>query len=81
VVFRKTHDLDELADQVLALDASLTSIVDRAADLTDYVGTLRYPERDVTISVEEAQEVSVLAHQTVQAILDRLPPEARPDPV
>ena len=42
VVFRKTHDLDELGKQCAALAPSLTPLLTEAVGLTDYASNFRY---------------------------------------
>lgn len=41
--FRKTHDLVEIGQQVLAIDPSLAPLVTRVEPLTEYAWALRYP--------------------------------------
>lgn len=41
--FRKTHNLEELGEACLALDASLKDLVDQAVPLTQYAWKYRYP--------------------------------------
>jgi len=41
--FRKTHNLEETGEQCLAIDPTLTEIVDLAAPLTEYAWRFRYP--------------------------------------
>ncbi|HVC32066.1 MAG TPA: HEPN domain-containing protein [Chloroflexota bacterium] len=41
--FRKTHDLVEIGQQCVANDATLESLVRRAAVLTEYAWRYRYP--------------------------------------
>lgn len=43
VPFRKTHSIEELGRASVLLDATLRSIVDRAAPLTEYAWKFRYP--------------------------------------
>lgn len=43
VVFRKTHNLEELGEQCLGIDATLGEVVDRAVPLTEYAWRFRYP--------------------------------------
>jgi len=43
VPFRKTHNLEELGQQCVALDANLQNIADQAAPLTEYAWKYRYP--------------------------------------
>jgi HEPN domain-containing protein len=41
--FRKTHDISDLSEDCLEIDASLESIVSRAERLTQYAWRFRYP--------------------------------------
>jgi HEPN domain-containing protein len=43
VPFRKTHNLEELGRQCVALDAALGTLVDQAVPLTEYAWKFRYP--------------------------------------
>jgi HEPN domain-containing protein len=43
VPFRKTHNIQELGLACAALDATLSTIVDRAVPLTEYAWKFRYP--------------------------------------
>jgi HEPN domain-containing protein len=76
--FRKTHDLREVGNQCADLDPTLASLVDRVDPLTDYAWEFRYPGEDSTPTHEEATEALALAREAVEAILVRLPEEARP---
>jgi HEPN domain-containing protein len=76
--FHKTHDLPELGEACVALDASLQAIAQRAADLTPFAWVFRYPGEPEEPSVEEAQEALAIARQAYEAVLARLPEEVRP---
>jgi HEPN domain-containing protein len=56
VPFRKTHSIEELGRGCLSLDASLQSILDRAAPLTEYAWKFRYPGEPEEPPPQEAQE-------------------------
>jgi hypothetical protein len=43
IPFRKTHNLEELGQQCLALDATLAAITDQAAPLTECAWNFRHP--------------------------------------
>ena len=43
VPFRKTHNLEELGRQCVALDTTLGPVADQAAPLTEYAWKFRYP--------------------------------------
>lgn len=80
VPFRKTHDLQELAQQCSATDPSLAEVLERAADLSDYAWKLRYPDMPAYVDTEEAQRGLVLAQEILDAIRARLPAEVWPRP-
>jgi HEPN domain-containing protein len=73
--FRKTHSLEELGEQCLAIDATLGDVVDEAAPLSEYAWLHRYPGPDRTPDAEEAERSLVIARRAVQAVEDRLPSE------
>jgi HEPN domain-containing protein len=75
--FRKTHDLREVGGQCVDLDPTLSALVDRAAPLTDYAWEFRYPGNESEPTEEEAAEAMALAREVTDAILARLPEEAR----
>lgn len=74
--FRKTHNLEELGQACLALEPGLRELVDRAAPLTAYAWTFRYPGEPDDVDRQEADEAVALARDVVAAISSRLPPEA-----
>ena len=76
--FRKTHSLVEIGQQCLAIDTTLRALVQRAAVLTEYAWKYRYPGEPTEPDLAEAQEAIALAREVYQAILTRLPTEARP---
>jgi HEPN domain-containing protein len=76
--FRKTHSLEELGEQCLALDSSLNDIVDRAAPLTEYAWKFRYPGEVETPTDAEATQALSDAQVVYDAIVSRLPAAAHP---
>lgn len=76
--FRKTHNLEELGEQSLAVAPELRAIVDRAVPLTDYAWKFRYPGDPEAPSRDEAQEALTIARETFEAILRELPEVVRP---
>ena len=78
VPFRKTHDLRELGEACAGLDAGLASLARRAEDLTQFAWLFRYPGEPEAPSHEEAGEALALARAVYEAVLARLPEEARP---
>ena len=76
--FRRTHSLEELGEQCLSLDPSLRTLVDRAVPLTDYAWKFRYPGEPQAPVASEARQALDLAREVFEAVLMRLPQEARP---
>jgi HEPN domain-containing protein len=76
--FRKTHNLEELGEQVLRLDPTLKHIVDTAVPLTKYAWKFRYPGDPDEPTREEAERALALAREVFDAVLVRLPPDVRP---
>ncbi len=76
--FRKTHDLVEVGRQCVEADATLEPLLRRAAPLTEYAWKYRYPGEPEEPSAEEAEDNLALARQVYEAVLARLPAEARP---
>jgi len=79
--FRKTHSLEEIGEQCLEIDQTLKPMVDRAVPLTEYAWKFRYPgvpDEPEEPSMSEAQEALVRAREVREAVLSRLPAEARP---
>lgn len=76
--FRKTHDLVELGQQCVDLDAALNSLLGRAAPLTEYAWKFRYPGEPEEPSKQETDEALSIAREVYDAILSRLPAEVRP---
>lgn len=54
LVFRRTHDLDELAEQCLTVDPGLAGILDPARELSVYAWHFRYPGDDEAPPADEA---------------------------
>lgn len=77
-VFRKTHDLDELARACEAIDPTLKAVLLEARDLTVFAWEFRYPGDSQVPSEGEAVQTLALAQQVVSVLLDRLPPTIRP---
>ena len=76
--FRKTHSIEEVGEQCLAIDPSLKPVVDRAVPLTEYAWKFRYPGDPEEPTQEEADEALAIAREVFDAILARLPKEIRP---
>ena len=78
VPVRKTHNLEELGRQCVALDVTLGTFADQAAPLTEYAWRFRYPGESDEPVREEAEQALAVARIVYEAILTRMPPEARP---
>lgn len=76
--FRKTHNLEEIGEQRLGLDATLRTLIDQAVPLTVYAWKFRYPGEPVAPPAEEARGALAAARSAYEAVLARLPEEARP---
>ncbi len=72
VVFRKTHNLEELGEQCLGVDPTLRQIVDRAVPLTEYAWRFRYPGEPESPTDEEARDALAVARAVSEAITARL---------
>jgi len=77
-IFRKTHDLDELAADCEALDPGLGDILDAARDLTVFAWVFRYPGEAEPPPIEQAEYFVSIATKVYQAILSRLSKEVQP---
>ena len=78
IPFRKTHDLAEIGRQCAEMDATLESLLQRSTRLTEYAWKFRYPGDSEEPTRQEAEKALALALEVVGAILERIPPEARP---
>jgi HEPN domain-containing protein len=78
VPFRKTHNLEEIGQQCVALDATLQAVADQAAPLTEYAWKFRYPGEADEPGRAGAEEALAAAWNIYGAILTRLPANARP---
>lgn len=78
VPFRKTHNLEELGEQCIGVDAGLGAIVDRAVPLTEYAWKFRYPGEMDTPTEAEATRALADARAVYDAMLRQLPNDVRP---
>ena len=76
--FRKTHNLEELGEQVLACVPDLRTIVDAVVPLTEYAWKFRYPGEDEAPSYKEAEQALKMARQAHDAVVAHLPAGAQP---
>lgn len=77
-IFRKTHDLDELATACTAIDGGLEKILDPARELTVFAWEFRYPGEVEAPEPEEAEDILAIARRVYEAIISRLPQEVYP---
>lgn len=77
--FRKTHNLEELGEECLRLDASLAQLVDEAVPLSEYAWAFRYPGELDTPDLHECEAALSVALGVYQATLGRLPEETHPE--
>lgn len=78
VPFRRTHLLEDLGAQVVEIDATLPTEMQRAASLSDYAWRYRYPSDQEEPPRSEAEEALATARMVFEAMLARLPLEVRP---
>lgn len=77
-MFRKTHNLEELGEQCLAIDPTLREVVDRAVPLTEYAWRFRYPGEPDAPTDAEAHDALASARAVREAITTRLQSEIEP---
>ena len=77
-IFHKTHNLVEFGEARARLLPDLEPLLRRAAGLSDYAWQYRYSGDLDEPNDEEAEEALSLARETVEAILELLPPEVQP---
>ena len=77
VPFRKTHNLEELGQQCVSVDAMLAPAADQATPLTEYAWKFRYPGETDEPDHERAEEALAAARSVYQGILARIPPATR----
>lgn len=78
IPFRKTHDLRELFDLCVSVDSSFETLRDPSEGLTPYAWRFRYPGGTEEPTRQEAHEALAIAQEVHNAVLARLPEEARP---
>lgn len=78
VPFRKTHNLEELGQQCVLVDAMLAPVSDQAVPLSEYAWKFRCPGEAAEPDRGEAEAALAAARNVYDAILGRLPEEARP---
>jgi HEPN domain-containing protein len=78
VPFRKTHDLKELGDACLRIDAALRETIARSVPLTEYAWKFRYPGEPAELTKREARAALVTAQELYDAVISRLPDDVKP---
>lgn len=78
ITFRKTHDLRELFESCRSVAPGLETLGERAEGLTPYAWIFRYPGEPEEPSRDEAEQALSIARDVYEAVLSRLPREARP---
>jgi HEPN domain-containing protein len=76
--FRKTHNLEEIGEQCLAVDPSLREVIDQAVPLSEYAWKFRYPGEPFQPEADEAAEAQATARGVFEAVVNRLPVAVRP---
>lgn len=72
VPFRKTHSLEELGRQAVALHGELRDLADRASLLSEYAWKFRYPGEVDAPSLAEATDALALAREAHAAVVGAL---------
>ena len=76
--FPRIHDLEDIGARCVKVDASLQTVVDTAAQLSQYAWRFRYPGEPYEPTAEEVRQAVQCAHETFEAVLSRLPAEVQP---
>jgi len=77
VPFRKTHELEEIGEACIKLDATFKETVDRATPLTEYAWKFWYPGNPEQPSKKESKEALSVATEVLEEVLKRVPKEVR----
>jgi HEPN domain-containing protein len=75
-IFRKTHSIEEIGEQCLALDETLRTLVDRAVPLSEYAWKFRYPGDAEEPPILEAEDALAIAVELYEAIRARVQAES-----
>jgi len=76
--FRKTHSIEEVGAECVAVDSGLEALVTKAAPLSEYAWAFRYPGEPDVPSADEARSVMALACAAYAEIVGKLPADAKP---
>ncbi len=72
VPFRKTHNIEELGQQCVMVDATLAPVADQSAPLSEYAWKFRYPGEAAEPGRADAEEALAAARGVYDAILTRV---------
>ena len=72
IPFRKTHSLEELGRQCVAIDQTLQILVDQAAPLSEYAWKFRYPGEEELPTQAETKAALAITQAVIDAITGRL---------
>jgi len=78
IPFRRTHSLEELGETLLAIEPSLSGLVNEAVPLTEYAWLYRYPGESPNPTMQEVESARRVAQSVFSSVLLHLPPEIRP---
>ena len=78
IVFHAQQATEKALKGFLELDATFESLLRRAAPLTEYAWRFRYPGDPEEPDEDEARSALEVAREVHEAIVSRVPPEARP---
>jgi HEPN domain-containing protein len=78
VAARRTHDLDELGAACERLCPELGPVIEPARELTVYAWRFRYPGEPADPTVDEARVALSIAQGVHDAIVVKIPDDARP---
>ncbi len=79
VVFRKTHDIEELVLQCATVDASMPAAIGHEAlELSPLAWQTRYPDEAVGLDVVGATAAMTVAQRVLDAVIARLGPDVSP---
>ena len=71
--FRKTHSLEEIGEQCLAIDPSMRAVIDLAVPLGEYALKFRYPGGPSQLGPDEVAEALTNARGVLEAAVSRMP--------
>ncbi len=72
IVFRRTHDVDELVDLLLHHDVAMPFSADRFSSLNPFAVILRYEETPyISMSLEEMRQLVDLAYQWASTVVGK----------